>query len=95
MVERLIEHNKSKGWRDELNKSKAKIWWFQGKDNEAEQIDWLCTKGKILYKYPAILDLARKDVFAQVMQIGERFGEQSGEDAEDEYDFFPRSFVLP
>ena len=87
VLRKIIELRPDAKWVEEINKTKAKLRWFQPNIKDEELLPHIATKGTLANRYPDIKVLAHKDTFAALMNICMRVNPK-------DYDMIPPSFNL-
>lgn len=74
-----------------LNNSDWKLKWVNPGTDDGKLLEYLEPKGKLISRYPFCKELARKDIFSEMM----KFCCEVTKDDDDAFDFVPPTFTLP
>ncbi|CDW88877.1 zinc finger lsd1 subclass family protein [Stylonychia lemnae] len=88
LLQKLIEENESKGWKETLSKEKFDLKWVSAGITDEELLKILSEKKQMANRFPGIQGLAHKDMYISLMKIGLTLDEAL-------YDFVPTQFNFP
>ena len=90
LLEKLVERESS--WKTTLSQTDWSLKWVNPGIDDTKLCEYLEFKGKLVNRFPFCKELARKDVFSDMMKFCAEVTKKSDGAA---FDFVPATFTLP